>query len=283
MAALSTTTSGRAWAPDESKFAPDEVVPDALILTTSTVAGQIEGDEPALRVAFVDDAAATFTAEGTTISESDPGLDEVLVYTGKITQLVKITNEQWRQTETALQLSDSVRRAIIKKANQAYLTQAAPTSPNVTPPAGLMNVTGIESGGAVADDLDTLIDLIATLEGNGGTPSHIVTDPVGWASLRKFKTQTGAATSLLGAGTADATRQLLDLPVIVSSAMSTGTGLVLDTSAVVSAVGSVRIANSEHMFFNSDSVALRATWRIGWNLVHPDRIGKFTITAPAAA
>lgn len=282
MATQITPTSARAWSPDLQAFAPRDVVPEALILQASTVAGNIEGDAPAIRVAFVDDAAASFTAEGATIAESDPALDEVLVYTGKITQLVKISREQWSQNGTATELSESVRRAVTKKANEAFLTQAAPVSPAVTPPAGLVNIAGIETGGAIADDLDALIDLIATLEGNGSNPSHLIVSPTSWASLRKFKTGTGSAQSLLGAGTGDAERRLLDMPVLVSSAMTAGSGIVVDKSAIASAVGQVQVASSEHLYFNSDNIALRCTWRIGWNIVHPERIGAFTVTAPAA-
>ncbi|QPZ39532.1 phage major capsid protein [Paramicrobacterium chengjingii] len=283
MATETTLTSARAWAPDLQAFAPRDVVNDAIIMQASTIAGSVEGDQPAVRVAFVDDAAATFTAEGADIAESDPTLDEVLVYTAKITQLVKLSREQWTQANTATELSESVRRAVTKKANEAFLTQAAPTSPAVTPPAGLINIAGIEDGGAVADDLDGLIDLIAALEDNGGNPSHIIVSPTSWASLRKFKTGTASAQSLLGAGTNDAERRLLDLPVLVSSAMTGGNGVVVDKSAVASAVGQVMVGSSEHVYFNSDNIALRCTWRLGWNVVHPDRIGKFSVTAPTEA
>jgi hypothetical protein len=40
------STSAGAWRPDVYTFAPTDVVPDALILQCSTVAGEIEGDEP---------------------------------------------------------------------------------------------------------------------------------------------------------------------------------------------------------------------------------------------
>src|SRR5699024_1612521 len=174
-------------------------------------------------------------------------------------------------------------RAVLTKANQAYIAQAAPSSPAVTPPAGLLNVAGIEDGGAIADDLDGLIDLFATIEGNGGSVSHLILAPDAWASLRKFKTATGSAVGILGAGTQDAERRLLDVPVMVTSAMTAGTGLAVDRTAVASAVGPVRVATSEHLYFNADSMALRCTFRFGANLVRPDRVGKFTVTAPAAA
>lgn len=279
MATITTSTSETGWSPDLYTYPALDVIPDALVLTTSTVTGEIEGDEPAVRVPYIDDDTAGFFAEGADIDESDPDLNEVLVHTGKIAQLVRLSNEQWRQEHTPESLADSVERAVTKAANIAYLAQAAPTSPAVTPPAGLLNVAGIGNGGAVAANLDALIDLVAQLQSNGSDPSHILLDPVGWARLRKFKTASGAEVSLLGAGTTDAARYLLDLPVIVTPAMPTATGLVVDDTAVVSAVGDVRVAVSEHLFFKSDSVALRCTFRFGQNVVRPDRIGKFTIGA----
>lgn len=277
MATETTLTSAKAWAPDQGAFNPSGALPEALILQHSTVAGVIEGDAPALRVAYVTDDEANFTAEGAAINEGDPALNEVLVHTAKITQLVRLSNEQYHQAGTATELSASVRRAIVKKANQAFLTQTAPTPPAVAPSTGLINATGIVDGGEVGGNLDALVDLVASLESNGGTPTGIILDPLAWASLRKIKTAANAETALLGAGTNDAQKTLLDLPVTVSNALTVNSGLVVDRTAVASAVGAVNIATDGSVYFTSDGVALRATWRIGWNLVRPNRIGKFTV------
>ena len=280
MAALKTGTAG--WSPDVQEFVPTDVVPDALILQTSTVAGSVEGDAVAVRVPFVDDADAAIVAEGATISESDPDLNEAVVFTVKVAQLVRLSYEQFSQDGTAAELSRSVSRAVTVKANQVYLTQAAPTAPATYPPAGLLNVSGIVPGGAVDGSLDELIDLVAELEGNGATPSAIVCDPVAWARLRKLKTATDSNASLIGAGTNDAQRLLLDLPVLTTPAMTAGSGVVVDKSAIVSAVGQVRVAQSEQAYFSADSMAVRCTWRFGAAVMHPDRIGKFTVTDPDA-
>ncbi|OCB41043.1 major capsid protein [Mycobacterium malmoense] len=282
MATETTLTSAKAWSPDVTAVAPDIAVPDALILATSTVAGSVEGDEPAVRAQYVDDATAGFVAEGATLSEADPNLAEVLVYTGKVAQLIRLSREQWSQPNAAQLLSKSVARAVTRAANLAYIAQVAPTSPAVTPPAGLLNVTGIVDGGAIADSLDGLVDILATLATNLATPSHIVLSPTAWASLRKFKTGTGYNSSLLGAGTSDVQPYLLDLPVIVDPAVPTGDGLVVDKTAVVSAVGQVMVATSDQFYFNSDSIGIRCTWRFGQNVVKPDRIAKFTVTDPDA-
>lgn len=281
MAIATTKTSADAWSPDITAVAPTDAVPDALILHTSTVAGEIEGDAPLVRVQYVDDADASFTAEGELITEDDPGLSERVVPTGKVAQLIKLSREQWAQPNASDLLSASVTRAVTKAGNAAYINQVAPTSPAVTPPAGLLNIPGIVNGGAVDADLDGLVDLLALLATNDATPSHIVVSPTAWASLRKFKTGVDYNTSLLGTGATDAQRFLLDLPVIVTPAAPADTGLVIDNTAVVSAVGPVMVATSEHAFFGADSIAVRCTWRFGANVVKPNRIGKFTVTAPA--
>ena len=129
-----TTNSAGAWRPDVYTFAPTDVVPDALILQCTTVAGEIEGDEPVMRVAYVDDDDAQFTAEGDEIPEGEPALAEVLVHTAKVTQLVRLSNEQWSQTNTAAQLSQSVSRAVTRRANLAFVAEPAPTGGRLSHP-----------------------------------------------------------------------------------------------------------------------------------------------------
>lgn len=278
MATLTTPYSAGAHRPDLYTYAPGDTVPNAAILQATTVSGEIDGDAPSVRVAYVNDDDAQFTAEGAEIPEADPQLAEVLVHTAKITQLVRVSNEQWGQVQTAGQLAQSVARAVTRRADRAFLAEAAPASPAVAPVAGLGNTVGLVDGGAVTGNLDALIDLIAELEEKLATPSHIIVSPTTWAALRRLKVGgQGVNESLLGAGTTDAQPMLLSLPVLTNIAVPSGAGFVVDQSAIVSAVGPVRVANSEHQYFSSDSVALRATWRIGHAVVRPERIGKFTV------
>lgn len=280
MATQTTLTSATAWSPDVTAVAPQDAIPNALILQTSTVSGTVEGDAPMVRVMYVNDSDAGFVAEGAPIDVDDPGLAERLIPTGKIAQVIKLSREQWSQQNASTLLSTSVARAVTRAGDIAYVSQVVPTSPAVTPPAGLMNVPGIVNGGAVAGDLDVLVDLLATLATNLATPSHILLSPTAWASLRKFKIGTDFNSTLLGTGASDAVPYLLDLPVIVTPALSGNNGLVLDNTAVVSAVGPVMVATSEHAFFDSDTIAVRCTWRFGQNVVRPNRIGKFSVAAP---
>jgi HK97 family phage major capsid protein len=178
-------------------------------------------------------------------------------------------------------LSLSVNRAIVRRADVAFLAEPAPTGAAVAPMAGVLNAAGIIAApAAIGANLDPLADLIGTLEDNLSVPTAIVVDPQGWAQLRKIEDRRRYNSTLLGAGTEDAPPLLFSLPVYVNPGMTNYSGLVIDRSAIVSAVGSVLIATSEHQYFDSDSVGVRATWRFGQAVVRPTRIGMFAITPP---
>jgi HK97 family phage major capsid protein len=278
-----TTNSAGAWRPDGYAFQPGDVLPDALYLTCTTKAGVIEGDEPVVRVAWIDDALATFVGEGIEIPESQPTLAEVLVASGKVSELVRLSREQFVQEGTAAQLSQSVARAVQRRADLAFVQQVAPTPPALGPSTGLAHIAGIVDGGEIVDNLDVLVDLVAQLQENASTPSQILLSPTAWAAFRKLKVGgVDTNSSLIGAGTDDAQPRLLGLPVTVSLAVPTLTGFVIDKTAVVSAYGEVQVNTSDHQYFTADSVAVRCTWRVGHNVVRPNRIGMFTIEQPGS-
>jgi HK97 family phage major capsid protein len=95
-----------------------------------------------------------------------------------------------------------------------------------------------------------------------------------------MKVATDYNASLIGAGTEAAVRMLLGLPVLVTPAMTANTGLVVDKTQILSVVGPVSVASSEHALFSSDSILLRATWRFGAKILRPDRIGSFEVVEP---
>jgi HK97 family phage major capsid protein len=274
MATKTTPTSPKAWAPDLTAFVPDDVIPDALILSTANVVGQIEGDEPAIRVPYVaDDGVVGFIAEGAEIPDANQEFDEVVVLTGKVAALGKYSFETLQQPEAARMVVDSLSRNVVKKANAAYLgsLEAEPG------PTGLLHSVGITDGGEVEDDLDPLIDAIASIEDDGGTATHIVASPTAWASLSKLKRATDSNESLVGAGVVAATRALLGLPVLVTPAMPDGSLLVSDKSAIIGAQSPVRLARSDDAYFSSDAIGVRVTWRLGWRVMHSARVAKLTI------
>ena len=275
-----TGNSAKAWAPDLQEFLPSDVIPDALIFEAATVVTeQLDGDGPVARIPWVNDAEAAFVAEGAEIEQSEPELAEVVVATGKISQLIPISREQWEQDHAARLLSESVARAVTKKANQAFISQVAPEQGAITPPEGILTQAAITHAEGITIDLDPLAFMLAAIEEEGGNPNLIIANPTAWAQLRNMKIGEGSNASLLGAGTQDADKRLLGLPVHTSPAVPAGGLLVVDKTAIAAAVGPLQVANSEHVYFSSDRIALRATWRIGWKVAHPKRLGFLSVVA----
>lgn len=276
--AINTTNTAASWSPDLTTFQAAEAIPEALILRASTVAATtLQGDAPVARVAWVNDAAARFAQEGSYLEEDTPDLAEVVVPTAKVTQLLKISREQWHQEQTGSQLSASTTRAITKKANDAFVSQPAPPSPDWLPLVGVANTPQVITQGPLVDNLDPLADALALVESNGGSPSLIIAHPMAWGALRNFKTSANDNTTLLGAGTADTEKRLFGMEVITTPAAPEDSLVVIDPTAIASAVGPLEVAQSEHQYFDEDSIALRATWRIGWAVQHPDRIAVVTV------
>ena len=272
MSTQTTTTSAAAWSPDVQGFVADDVIPEALVNRITTISGFVDGDEPAVRVPVVADDEATVVPEGQEIPEGNPNLSEAVVNTVKVAKLMRLSREQFYTNEAAGILSNAAQRSIVGKADDVILN-------HLTAPTGLMSQITADAG-AVADDLDGLIDAVATIETAGGNPSHILLSPTAWASLQKFKASTGSAGNLLGAGTQATVAMVLGIPVVVNRSVPAGSGLIVDMSDIVSAVGPVNVSTSSDVYFTSDSIGLRVTFRFGATVVHADRHTKFTVTAP---
>ncbi|MCF8606023.1 phage major capsid protein [Gordonia sp. HY442] len=286
MASIKTTTvdAPDSWAPDQvSTFKFEDVLADNLYLSLTTFGGKIEGDQPSLHVPYVSDADdAQFTAEGAEIAETTPGLNEVLIQTRKIAQLVTLSTEQSQQVDTARVVADSMKRNVVSKLNHSLLTQVAPTAPAIAPSAGLVNTAGIIEGDPLVGNLDPLVDLISELESNYAAPKFLVIDPLSRAALYKLKAGDASNEGLLSPVTAEPVSAILGLQVIVSPFMPANTGLIVDPAAIVSAYSPVSVAQSTDAKFTSDAVVYRVTTRVGHAVVKADRLATISIGAPVA-
>ncbi|WP_170981326.1 phage major capsid protein, partial [Mycolicibacterium sp. CR10] len=269
MATQTTPLSPAAWRPDITAYVPDDVIPDALILTTATVVGRIEGDEPAVRVPYVsDDGTVGFIAEGQPIPDAAQEFDEVVVQTNKVAALGKYSYETLAQPEAARMVTNSLRRSVVRKANAAYLG-------NASGPTGLLNIAGLTDAGIIDENLDPVVDAIAGIEAAGGMATNIIAAPDAWATLSKLKVTDTSAQPLIGPDvTQPGQRALLGVPVSVTPSMPEGELIVVDRASVIAAVSQVRLARSEDAFFANDVVAIRLTFRLGWDVMHTDRVAK---------
>ncbi|WP_084021542.1 phage major capsid protein [Mycobacterium avium subsp. hominissuis] len=262
MSKVITPTSPEAWALDVLGLAPEQTIPQSILIQATTKAGEVEGDDVFVRVPMINlDADTGFVPEGNDIPEADPDLSELVIATGKVAVLVRISREQLVQPAASEVVSNEIRRSVLKKVDWALLQQPAPVAPATFPPAGLIAKAAVT--GAVVDNLDAVVDAVASIEALGGSCTNIVASPDAWAFVAKLKTATESNQSLIGAGVESAQRTLLSIPVNVTSAMPSGFLLALDKTKTLSAYGSIQVARSEHAYFNSDSWALRATLRFG--------------------
>ena len=258
--------------PDHT-FPSAEVVPDSLILQIATVTSAPEGDVPVVRVPYVEnDPTVGFVKEGEEIPTANPKLNEVLIQTKKLAILSEQSREASSYDESALAISTSLQRAITMKADHAFLNSEAD-------PTGLWNLAGVIDAGTVTDSFDPFTDAIMGIEANMGKATAIVIDPASWGALSKLKYTSGVLQ--LGSPAEQASRTLFGLPVYVTPSMEAGHALVVSREDLIAAVGQIGLNISTEAAFRADSIVYRAIWRIGWNVVHPDRMAKVAITLPA--
>lgn len=273
-----TTNVAQGWAPNVvSTFNPDDMLGEALIVTAATRAGEVEGDAPTVLVPYVSsDPDAGFVAEGEQIALQDVGASQIVIGTDKVAVVTRVSRELTNQPGASERIAQSLRRSLTVKADTAFLT-------NATDPTGLLSMAGVATagdlGGATDPNLFAAYDAVAAIEADGGQATQLLVNPTDWATLSKLPEADGSNRSLLADVHDAARRSLAGVPVIVHAAVTQGTALMLDRSEVVAAYGQMELARSEDAFFQHDAVGIRATWRIGWNVVRPARLQLLTIGA----
>lgn len=273
-----TTNDPKGLNPD-STFLASEFIPDALFLRVGTNAGLIEGDAPVVRVPYIkEDSTVGFVAEGAEIPGGTEAFDEITVSTRKLAIVSTMSREAF-QGQASLGnggalLSTSMKRSVISAADKAFLDNAAD-------PVGLMNTAGMYDAGEIGANLDGISDAITEIEANGGQATDIIVNPRVWGYLSKLKTTDTSAQLLLGAPGEAVGRKLFGLDVHTSAQMPATGGLILDKSNVLTVAGPLMLAKTDLALFTSDSIVFRAMLRLGWGVIRPNRMAKFSI--PAAA
>jgi HK97 family phage major capsid protein len=215
---------------------------------------------------------AGFVAEGAQISDGDVAFDEVTLLPSTLKGLkvlVKLSNELIRNSVVGL---DAVlrQRLVTDVANalDAALWDGTGTTNTVK---GILRQTGIVTGTLDLAAPDSLIDGLATAQGNHISPSHWVMTSASFAALRKLKVGAGDARYLFDPATIQngTELRLLGLPVILTDYITnTGTApgkarvALVDFSKVVVA----RDVNAEVKILDQtwgdyDSIGIRVVSR----------------------
>ncbi|PJE07565.1 MAG: phage major capsid protein [Mycobacterium sp.] len=213
--------------------------------------------------------SAAFTAAGAQITDSNATFDEVQLLPSTlkgIKTLTKVSNELIRQSVVGLEAVLRT-RLVTDVANvlDASLWDGAGTSDTIK---GILRQTGIATGTLDLSDPDSLIDGLATAQGNKVAPSHWVMTPASFAAIRKVKVGTGDRRYVIEPSTIQngVSFQLFGLPVIITDnipAASTKKRVALvDFSKVVVArdVDS-EVAILDQTFGDYDTIGIRAVSR----------------------
>jgi HK97 family phage major capsid protein len=137
---------------------------------------------------IVNGVTAGFIAEGAQISDGDVAFDEVTLLPSTLKSLkvlVRVSNELIRQSVVGLDAVLQQRLVTdVGNALDAALWDGAGTSNTIK---GILRATGIATGTLDLTDPDSLIDGLATAQGNKVNPTHWVMTSSTFATLRKLK------------------------------------------------------------------------------------------------
>lgn len=251
----------------------------------------LDSSSPVRVPRIVNGATAGFVAEGAQISDGDVAFDEVTLLPSTmkgLKVLVKLSNELIRTSVVGLEAVLRTRLVTdVANALDAALWDGAGTSNTIK---GILQQSGIATGTLDLTDPDSLIDGLATAQGNHVTPSHWVMTSASFAAIRKVKVGTSDKRYVIDPSTIQngTDLRLLGLPVIVTDNIpDTGTGsdqarvALIDFSKVVVA----RDVNAEVKILDQtwgdfDSIGIRVVSRWDTALLQDEAV---TLLTEAAA
>lgn len=227
-----------------------------------------------------DDGGAAWVAEGEEIAADDTTFDELIVTPTKVAGLRIISSELAKDSNPAAQetVGNALGRAIAVQVDKAFFGDLPAPAPK-----GLSSLTGVQTisvaGGLV--NLDPLAEAISLLEVVGATPTAFIAHPTDALTLARIKAADKSNAPLLGVDATNGTsRQVLGVPLIVSSHVEEGTIWALDSSKNTTVLREdVDLTVSTDAYFSSDRVGVRGTLRVGFGFPQERAIVKITITA----
>ncbi|CPT00546.1 phage major capsid protein, HK97 [Mycobacteroides abscessus subsp. abscessus] len=230
---------------------------------------------------------AGFVGEGAQISDGDMSFDEVTLLPSTLKSLkvlVRFSNEMARQSVIALDATlKSTLVTNVAEALDAALWDGAGTSNTIK---GIFKQSGIATGTLDLTDADSLIDGLATAQGNKVTPSHWVMTAASFAALRKLKVGTTDARYIFDPSTIQngTSFQLLGLPVIITDNLPNAAGT--PTKARVGLVDFSKVAVARDLdaevkvldqtWGDFDSVGIRVVTRYDVGLLQPKAVTVLT-------
>jgi HK97 family phage major capsid protein len=228
---------------------------------------------------------AGFVGEGQLISDGNVTFDEIQALPSSLQSIkvwLPVSNELIRGA--AVDGLDAILRTRlvtdVANALDKALWDGAGTSNTIK---GIFQQTGIQTGVLDKTDIDSLIDALATAQGNHVAPTHWVMTPATFAAFRKIKVGASDARYVIDPSTVQngTSFQLLGLPVIITDNIPNTSAKARVALVDFSKVAVVRDNDSQvfiadQTLANYDSVAIRVTTRFDVALLQPHAVTVLT-------
>lgn len=270
--------------PDAQFIRPVEGVPDAICFdpAVATQSVIINGDAPRVNIPYVDtDPTANVVAEGAEIAQSETTLNQIEVATHKIATIIPFSNESLRYSDASALVEDGARRAMTNKADNLFLSAVADATAGT--PAGIANLTGLTTETpTTVTDLSPILTVLAKTTDNGANPTSIVMRYSTWARLMALTAADGRPL-IAPDVTTSAEPVLFNVPVFFNSQAPADTVLTLSAKDIIVSASMIEAATSTDALFSKDSSLMRLTMRLGYGVIHPNRIGKVVLPAVTAS
>jgi len=277
MTLLTTTSDVSGVLPPEFAALIEEPLADEALAFNPAVATVVRTGSTDLIVPIVrEDAGAAWVAEGADIVPDDAVFDQLTITPPKVAGLTKASREILDDSSPSAReiLGRGLARSIAAKVDNSFFASLAAPAPGGLESLDTEAITLVESNGFA--NLDPFAEAIAEMEQAGGTVTSFVTDPDTALAIAQLKDESGSLRPLLGVDATNGTaRQVLGVPLFVSRFVTEGTVWALDASAnlVVVREGTT-LAISADRYFDSDSIAVRATARVGFGFPILSRVVK---------
>ncbi len=275
--ALYTAAAGGILRPEEvGALVVEPVARESVAFAVSTVVRTESHDFRIPRI--TSDASAAWTPEGSDITPSDLGVDELNLTPKKLAALTIISNELANDSSPAAQIvvGESIARDLARKIDSAYFGTTISNGP-----AGIDNLDNIQwvDNDGTFTNVDPFSEAISKLENVGATATSFVANASTVLALSKLKKlTTGSNEPLLQPDPTQPTRRtILGVPLISvpDTVVANNVVWAVDRSrSFVVLRQDVDLVVDASRYFESDRLGIRATLRVDFGWPHEEAVVK---------
>lgn len=234
------------------------------------IATVVQTNSGEFRIPIVtNDAIAAWTPEGSDITPSDAGVDEITVKPDKLAALSIISNELANDSSPAAKelVGASIGRDLARKVDAAFFALSTLNGPD-----GIESITYQSTTTTTLTNTDAFAEAISLAENEGATVTAFVANSATVLALSKVKRETGSNEPLLQPDpTLPTRRQILGVPLwsVPDTVVPDDVVWAIDgTRVFVILRQDVDLRVDESRYFESDRLGIRATMRIGFGFPH---------------